>query len=160
MAKLKKGFEDFQPWVFMRTGLILISQQSCLQRSSGIYKDGVVQGVRRWEAGTLSSCRKLLAMSEMLTGRAVAHGLPASTKTAALSLQVCCRKVKPMDWSNPYNIKSPSLAVSDGEGPIRQHRNLLRYLWLSFSHQPLQCVPCSFLVVSGGWFVISSFCFW
>lgn len=49
-----------------------------------------------------------------------------------------------MDWSNPCNNKSLSLAVSVGEGPVRHHRNLPRCLWLSVSHQPLQMCPLLF----------------
>lgn len=146
MTKLKKAFEDLQPWMLMRTELIFISQQSYLQRSSGVgylerwISAGCQGGGKQGPPAPAGSCWPCLEC--WLLGLWL-MGLPGSTKTVALSLQVCCRKVKPMDWGNPHNIKSPSLAVSVGKGSVGHRRNLLIRLWVSLT-SPSNVSPADF----------------
>lgn len=66
--------------------------------------------------------------------------LAAERLWQSISVQVSCKRVKPMDLSNPCNIKSLCLAVSVGEGPVRPQRNLLGW---SVSPDPW-CLPSSF----------------
>lgn len=131
MTKLKKGFEDFQSWVFMRThfhfpAILFAEIIGYLWRWSFRCQWGGKQGPSA-PAGGCWPCLKRWLERLCLMGC-----LPAQRQWHCLC-RFAVGRLSPMDWSNPFSIKSPRLAVSVGEGWVRQHRNLLRNLWVSLT---------------------------